>query len=147
MTMTLAVDPGTTSSGWCLFDGARVLDSGELENRAMLERIRDSDADVLALEMVESFGMAVGREVFETVRWIGRMQQCWRDPEAVRLVYRREVKLHLCQSPRAKDANIRQALIDKLGPVGVKKQPGPLYGVKSHAWSALGVAVTAAGLS
>jgi len=44
---------------------------------------------------------------------------------------------------KAKDANIRQALIDKLGPVGTKKSPGPLWGVKSHIWSALAVAVTA----
>ena len=63
------------------------------------------------------------------------------------LVYREDVKLHLCGSPRAKDANIRQALIDRWGgkaeAVGTVKKPGPLYGVKSHAWSALAVAVTA----
>lgn len=139
----LAIDPGTTESGWCLFDGATVLESGVTPNPTMLESISGSAADELAIEMVQSFGMAVGREVFETVRWIGRMQQAWRDPEAVRLVYRRDVKLFLCGSAKAKDPNIRQALIDRLGPVGVKKRPGPLYGVKSHAWSALAVAVTA----
>jgi hypothetical protein len=141
----LAIDPGTTESGWCLFDGSRVLASGVLPNAAMLARIaQDREADVLALEMVASYGMPVGREVFETCLWIGRMQQAWRDPEAVRLVYRREVKLLLCGSPRAKDANVRQALIDQLGPVGLKRAPGPLYGLKSHAWAALAVAVTAA---
>jgi hypothetical protein len=59
------------------------------------------------------------------------------------LVFRRDVKLHLCGSARAKDPNIRQALLDRFGPVGTKKAPGPLYGVKSHIWSALAVAVTA----
>jgi hypothetical protein len=93
--------------------------------------------------MVASYGMPVGREVFETCVWIGRFQQSWRYPEAVKLVYRRDVKLHLCGNSRAKDANIRQALIDKLGPVGTKSAPGPLYGVKSHAWAAVAVAVTA----
>lgn len=139
----LAVDPGTAESGWCLFDGSRVLESGVAGNPAMIERIGVSVADELVIEMVASYGMPVGREVFETVRWIGRMQQAWRDPDAVRLVYRGDVKLHLCGTPRAKDPNIRQALIDRLGPVGAKKCPGPLYGVKSHAWSALAVAVTA----
>jgi len=48
---------------------------------------------------------------------------------------------------RAKDANIRQALIDRYGPgkdkaIGQKKTPGPLYGFKSHEWAALAVAVT-----
>jgi len=97
---------------------------------------------VLAIEMFASMGMVVGREVFETCVWIGRYIECWRDPDAVRLVYRRDVKLHLCGQARAKDKNVSQALKDLLGPQGTKKAPGPTYGVSSHAWAALGVAVT-----
>lgn len=144
--MILAIDPGTTESGWCVFDGRSVLWSGVLENEALLSRVRTTLHDsyrMFAIEMVASYGMPVGREVFETCVWIGRFQQVWRDPEAVKLVYRRDVKLHLCGNSRAKDANIRQALIDKLGPVGTKAAPGPLYGVRSHAWAAVAVAVTA----
>lgn len=139
----LAIDPGTTESGYCLFDGGRVFESGVLSNIDMLTRVQQWPASHLAIEMIASYGMPVGREVFETVRWIGRFQQAWRDPEAVRFVYRQDVKLHLCKTPRAKDANVRQALIDLLGPQGTKKEPGPTYGIKSHAWAALGVAVTA----
>jgi hypothetical protein len=51
------------------------------------------------------------------------------------------VKLHLCNSPRAKDGNVRQALIDRVGPQGTKKGQGPTYGIKSHEWAALAVAV------
>jgi hypothetical protein len=129
-----------------VFDGRSVLWSGVLENEALLSRVRTTLHDsyrMFAIEMVASYGMPVGREVFETCVWIGRFQQVWRDPEAVKLVYRRDVKLHLCGNSRAKDANIRQALIDKLGPVGTKAAPGPLYGVRSHAWAAVAVAVTA----
>lgn len=139
----LAIDPGTTESGYCLFDGGRVFESGVLSNIDMLTRVQQWPAAHLAIEMIASYGMPVGHEVFETVRWIGRFQQAWRDPEAVRFVYRQDVKLHLCKTPRAKDANVRQALIDLLGPQGTKKEPGPTYGIKSHAWAALGVAVTA----
>jgi hypothetical protein len=151
--MILAIDPGTTESGYVYMDDGKVMASGVDTNERMLCRINLTPTpaigmiafDTLAIEMIASYGMAVGREVFETCVWIGRFQQAWwRDPEAVRLVYRRDVKLHLCGSPKAKDTNIRQALIDKLGPPGTKKQPGPTYGVKSHAWAALGVAVTAA---
>jgi hypothetical protein len=145
MPVTLAVDPGPLESGFVLFDGA-VRASGVLANAVMLERIRvfglTGKADDLVIEGVACYGMPVGAEVFETVVWIGRFQQAWRDPEAARLVYRQAVKLHLCGSARAKDTNIRQALIDRLGPVGLKKSPGPLYGVRGHAWSALAVAVT-----
>lgn len=144
--MILAIDPGTTQSGWCVYDpeGKGVLRSGVWGNKEMLDNIAPGMSATLAIEMVASYGMAVGREVFETVRWIGRFQQAWREPEAVRLIYRRDVKLHLCGSMRAKDTNVWQALIDKLGPVGTKAEPGPLYGVKSHARSAVAVAVTAA---
>ena len=141
--LILAIDPGTTESGWVRFDAGRVVASGVLPNQAMLDSVKNGHDTVLAIEMVAGYGMAVGREVFETVRWIGRFQQAWRDPESVRLVYRKDVKLHLCGSPRAKDPNVRQALIDLLGPQGKKANPGPTYGVSGHAWSALAVAVTA----
>lgn len=148
----LAIDPGTEQSGWCLYIGSRVVDSGVSDNAALLRNLVLKGADHLVLEMVASYGMPVGREVFETVRWIGRFQQAWLLPDQVEFAYRKDVKLHLCGSLRAKDSNIRQALLDrfprtgggKTPQVGTKAQPGPLYGVSSHAWSALAVAVYAA---
>ena len=142
----LAIDPGTSQSGFVVLDGGKVVASGVLPNHETLVLIADHHGD-LAIEMVASFGMAVGKEVFETVRWIGRMQQAFERPEAVQLVYRRDVKMHLCGSAKAKDANVRQAIIDRFGPgkdraIGKKATPGPLYGVTSHAWAALAVALT-----
>jgi hypothetical protein len=143
----LAIDPGTAKSAFVVFDGRRVLEGDILDNEALLARLKplygiDGVTSRMAVEMVESFGMAVGREVFETVWWVGRFCQAWVSAGDFARVTRREVKLHLCGSMRAKDANVRQALIDKLGPPGTKKQPGNTYGVRSHLWSALAVAVT-----
>lgn len=143
MTLVLAIDPGTTQSGVCLFTDGRVVESGVHENRAVRDIVRASTADMLAIEMVASYGMAVGKEVFETCVWIGRFAEKWRAPDDVLLVYRKDVKMFLCGNTRAKETNIRQALIDLLGAPGVKAHPGPTYGVRSHAWSALAVAVTA----
>jgi hypothetical protein len=98
-------------------------------------------ADVLAVEMIASYGMAVGASVFDTCIWIGRFVQAW-DPRPHALVYRRDVKLHLCGSARAKDANVRQALLDLYGDgtrqtaCGVKSKPGPLYGIKKDEYQA-----------
>lgn len=144
--MILAIDPGSTQSGWCLFDGRTVVDSGVHDNHDMLPWIRDGQgADVLALEFAESFGQKVWSQVFTTVRWTGRFQQCWRDPDAVQLVTRAQVKRHLCGARRAaNDTMVRQALIDAIGEPGTKSKPGPTYGVRTHAWAALAVAVTAA---
>lgn len=146
MSALLAIDPGTTHSGLVVFMGGRPKESAVVPNGEVLDWIRDWRCPV-ACEMIASYGMAVGKEVFETCLWIGRFIQA-AGPDRVRLVYRKDVKLHLCGSPRAKDANIRQALIDRYGgkaeAIGTVKKPGPLYGVKSHAWAALAVAVTAA---
>lgn len=146
MNAMLALDPGTTETGFCEYSEGRVTAAGVAPNSEILEKVAAWEHDTLAIEMIASYGMAVGKEVFETVRWIGRFQQAFHDPESVILVYRKDVKMHLCQTPRAKDPNIRQALIDRIGPQGTKKAPGPTFGVKSHAWAALAVAVTATDL-
>ena len=139
-----AIDPGTKQSGWVLCGPQGVIDSGVSDNHDVLRWVQaGQDADLLAIEMIAGMGMTVGQTTFETVRWIGRFQQAWRDPEAVKLVYRRDVKQTLCGNQQAKDKNIRQALLDLIGLPGTKNAPGPTYGVSSHAWSALAVAVTA----
>lgn len=143
--LTLAIDPGTTRSGWVVFDGTKVMDAGVDENAAVLARIGTQDADVLAVERFEARGMPVGDDSILTVLWTGRFQQAWRSPESVRLVKRSAVKLALCGSVRAKDPHVRQAVIDRLGAPGTKKAPGPTYGVSSHAWQALAVALVAQG--
>jgi hypothetical protein len=143
----LAVDPGTTHSGYVTLRPDNTISTAAvITNQDMLAAIEhwglsypQSD---LAIEMIASYGMPVGAEVFETVLWIGRMYQAYRGENAPMLVYRRDVKLHLCGNARAKDANVRQALIDLIGPHGTVRNPGPTYGIKSHMWSALGVAAT-----
>lgn len=150
-----AIDPGPTESGWVLLCDSRVVDSGVHPNHDVLQWVRSGQsADMLAIEMIAGMGMTVGQTTFDTVRWIGRFQQAWSHPEEVQLVLRRHVKLHLCGTQQAKDKNIRQALLDAFPPtgggatpqVGTKGKPGPLYGVSSHAWSALAVAITARNL-
>lgn len=142
----LAIDPGTTKSGLVLWSGFAA-QSGVLDNRQVIDLVGEWGAsgtgDHLAIEMIASYGMAVGKEVFETCRWIGRFQERWHAHTGLEaeLVYRKDIKMHLCGSPRAKDTNIRQALIDRYGKPGTKSNPGVLYGVKSHAWAALAVAI------
>ena len=137
----LALDPGPTETAFVLWDGHRVIEAAHWPNADIRQVLLGREYDLCACEMIASYGMAVGREVFETCVWIGRFVEIAYEP--VQLVYRKDVKLHLCHSPRAKDANVRQALIDRLGPQGTKKNPGPTYGMRSHLWAALAVAVYA----
>ena len=149
MASILAIDPGSELSGWVVYEcsSGTVLSAGIDCNIDLLDRIRreGGGCDQLVLEMIASYGMPVGREVFETCVWIGRFWEAFSG--SVGRVYRREVKLCVCKDPRAKDSNVRQALIDRYGPgrtaaIGTKKSPGPLYGFKRDMWAALGVAVT-----
>jgi len=149
----LAIDPGHTESAYLQYDtvSGRPLSWAKVPNEDLLTILYNLRADAMAIEMIQSFGMAVGAEVFRTVYWTGKFAQRWEDQTGhpVRLVYRTDVKLHLTHSRRSKDPNVRQALIDKFGPgkelaIGLKKSPGPLYGMAGDCWSALGVAVTAA---
>ena len=150
MALLLAVDPGPAVSGWVLFDldARAVLESGSADPTAHVVSMCEAGAspggrefDLVACEMIASYGMAVGKEVFETCLQIGRICHA-REMQAssVQLVTRMQVKSNLCHSAKAKDANVRQALIDRFGEVGTKKTPGPLFGVSVHAWAALGVA-------
>lgn len=147
-----AIDPGTTKSAWCMFDGERVVDCGIESNDEVLAIVQSIPVQEIAIEMIASYGMPVGKEVFETVLWVGRFFQVVQQRGITpRLVYRLQVKTHLCKSAKAKDANIRQAIIDKFPAsgggktpqVGTKNQPGPLFGVHADIWAALGVAIYA----
>lgn len=127
---------------------------------------------LLAIECIQHYGsgMPVGAEVFRTCFWIGRFieAEAWRGRYV--LITRPTIKAHLCGTATAKDPNVRQALIDKWGGDSVaiggvkcplchgkgwrgydhtpcpewKFPPGPLYGIATHSWAALAVAVTAA---
>lgn len=154
MTAILAIDPGTKQSGWVMLDSGRVRESGVAPNEFLLKHVHIIGGYVqaglhapvtLAVERFEARGMPIGDESVETMIWTGRFIQAWHKPAEVVLVKRSTVKLSLCGTARAKDPNVRQALIDRIGAPGTKKAPGPTYGVASHAWAALAVAVTAMG--
>ena len=144
----LAIDPGNEQSAYVVYDGMKLRMKGIAPNDEIIQILgtEPAVADILVIEQVACMGMAVGAEVFETVFWSGRFAGQWDmlDREWDRMK-RHEIKMHLCGSMRAKDANIRQALIDKFGgvnAVGKKHSPGPLYKVSKDIWAALALAVT-----
>ena len=143
-----AIDPGTKESALVVWDGEAILDKMILPNidiREYLTSIHVTNkigkSGCLVIEMIQNLGMpAVGKVIFETVLWVGRFYEQFPENNAHR-VYRIPVKLHHCHSARAKDANIRQALIDRFGPPGIKKDPGLTYKLNGQMWQACALAV------
>jgi hypothetical protein len=146
VTRILAIDPGSERSAWLhLVDGSPTWFGHEANDAVLASlHILPTLVDVVVVEQVESYGMAVGREVFETVWWAGRFTEAAQPTPVVQLP-RRAVKLAICHDSRARDANIRAALLDRFGgsaAKGTKRSPGPLYGIAGDVWSALAIAVT-----
>lgn len=153
----LAIDPGNIQSGYVVVehDGEeirRVLEAGKKGNNEllpMLERKLYGNGHDVAIEMIAGMGMTVGQEVFDTCVWIGRFWQTvlWQTGYGPTRIFRREEKLDLCGSLSAKDANIRQSLVDRYAPgqpnfgKGTKKDPGFFYGFSADMWAAMAVAV------
>lgn len=155
--MLLSIDPGPEISGWIITDNKplpTIFDFGVSETTALVKYIQNDKykCKQLAIEAIASYGMAVGASVFETCYKIGQIIQAFggADQTDCYKIYRKSVKLAICQTVKAKDNNIRQAILDmypatgggKVPQKGTMKQPGPLYGISSHTWSALAVAIT-----
>lgn len=147
----LAIDPGNIDSGFVIvdFSEVKVLDKGKVPNDEIFTVIEENKDCILAIEMIASYGMAVGKSVFDTCVWIGRFYQFAAEKGIkIEFVYRKDEKMTLCHSMKAKDTNIKQALIDIYAPntanngKGTKKEPGFFYGFKADIWQAMAIAHT-----
>ena len=144
----VGIDPGPLTSGLVVYEDGRVV---RAYKAATIEQVR---FEILALtgrfaaEVVVECTSAgpPSTSVVQTTEVVGRiLERC--DVALVRShsYYRREVLQALCCARKGnKDSLVRLACIelhggDKSAAVGTKKNPGPLYGVTSHAWQALGV--------
>jgi hypothetical protein len=146
----LAIDPGSTKSGVCMIHKNNYfpVNADKITNEDVLQIVPEQTCRVV-IEMVASYGMPVDVEVFETCVWIGRFIQHFEGCGCtVERIVRKDVKLHLCSTLRAKDSNVRQALIDRFAPgvnnygKGTKKQPGWFYGFSADVWQAYALGVT-----
>jgi hypothetical protein len=150
----LAIDPGCRESAYVVFETSSesVLHHGFISNEALLSAILTVawSVDLLAIESIEGFGMTAGQELFDTCFWSGRFCQASLQARSKGVfsidfarIGRKAIKLHQCGVTTAKDKDIREALIYRFGQPGKKANPGKLYGISGHCWSALAVAVYA----
>ena len=151
--MILAIDPGNIQSAYCVIDKTnyKPIEFGKIDNDELKEKMLNDlklyPIETMAIEMIASYGMPVGREVFDTCVWIGRFIETFKCANTY-YVYRKDEKMNLCGSMKAKDSNIRQALIDRFATFDFKNGKGTIkqkdffYGFSKDIWSAFAVGIT-----
>lgn len=156
----LSIDPGNIETGYAVINAnsKEPLCFGKVNNRLLEYKIRDDlfldpkgyplNIDLVVIELVRSYGMAVGQSVFDTCIQIGRFAVlCEQKKYAVDYIPRKEYVTEFCGSSRAKDGNVIQYLIDRFAPdtpnrgKGSKKEPGWFYGFKADVWQAYALGV------
>jgi hypothetical protein len=146
----LSVDPGPQFSAYSILDThkspPKIFQFQKIENNSLLSLLKQRAAlgtERLVVEQIKNFGMAMGDSTINTVLWSGRFVQIYEND--FDLIPRKTICSIICQNPRAKDTNIRQAIIDRFGgkekAIGNKKNPGPLHGVSGDVWSAIAIGI------
>ena len=151
-----AIDPGNVQSGYAVIEMPKfhLVTFGKVENGELLRLLERyngkclyDDPDVFVIEKIASYGMAVGKDVFDTCIWIGQFVHALKNQDTA-FVFRKDEKIMLCGSMKAKDSNIRQELINRYAKFdfkngkGTKKNPDTFYGVSKDVWAAIAVGVT-----
>jgi len=153
--IVLAVDPGSEQSAFVLYDAEKniIPTMGLKENEILVNilescEVHEKKHTHVVIEYPAPRGQPMYTQLVKTIWWIGRFEQAMGID--AHHMDRKDVKMTLCGSTRAKDANVRAALISrfkasgggKTPEIGTKSNPGPLYGVKKDIWAALAVAIT-----
>lgn len=152
----LAIDPGNEKSAYVvLTSDLRPITATKTENDIVSSHLRTMPVEWLknaCIEMIGHYGtgMPAGKSVFDTCVWIGRFTEIIYERAGVTpsRIMRSEEKMTLCGTMKAKDGNIRRALIDRFAKhdfkngKGTKKNPDWFYGFSADMWQAYAVAVT-----
>lgn len=156
MDYVLAVDAGSTQSGYCLVETAtyKPLEFGKIDNQELMDRIIDLSNNYsfhLAIEQFAFYGSKnpIGQTTIEAITWNGKyIRQAELLGIGYTFIFRKEEKMNLCKTMRCGDKQIKDALIKRFATFdfkrgkGTKKKPDWFYGFAADMWSAYAIGVT-----
>jgi hypothetical protein len=120
----------------------KIIDAGKDPNRRVNEHAYNYEVDAVCIETIQSYGMAVGRTVFETCIWIGRFQQTALNGCGIVHLYARPAIFRaVTGQSKGGDAALRQALLTRFGGDKKGEPMNVLKGGGSDKRSAFAVAV------
>jgi len=139
----IGVDPGPEETAFAIVSsGYELVMADRIGNDAFIRALKAAPLSHVAVESIQSYGMPVGRSVFDTCYMIGRVIQVCKDREVPFTLYPRpEYVRNLCGGSTTKDSVLRQALRLRFGEDA--KKGDPLYCLRggSDKRSAFAVAV------
>lgn len=149
----IAIDVGTAQTAYTVMNKEyRIIESDIVPNETLLDIIKQNRQDVktLVYEEFASYGMPIGKTTMESIKWNGRFIQHALHHGYCHIVpmLRKDVKMNLCQTMKAKDSNIRIALVDRYAThdfkngKGTKNNPDTLYGFRADMYSSLAIGTT-----
>ncbi|XHX80927.1 MAG: hypothetical protein RBJ76_13635 [Stenomitos frigidus ULC029] len=156
MTKILAIDPGSTLSGFVVWDGKTILaksdgtkeNKGKTTNGLLLSLLRSKDGfpgvtDVV-IEGITLYQRA-DMGLRDTIIWSGRFAEAWhfQSSKETAFINRADVKTYFLKGLSGTDKNdatMKMALIDRFGAPGTKDQQGVTFNLKYDQWQAFGLA-------
>ena len=140
----IGLDPGTKETGFVIVSVVGGVESlrrsGVIGNEEVIGLLKKHEDCHVVCEFFSNYGGSVGASTFGACAWAGRF---WQVRPDMRFVRRVEVRLSLLGKASGSDAAIRSEIYVRYGgrasTLGIKSNPGKLYGIYSHAMSAFAV--------
>lgn len=145
----LAIDPSYKGSTYILTEGIKPVEFGILDNNNRLLAYLDENQtkiDTVLIESMTSFGQIAGKDVYETLIWIGRFyQKALYLRYTTYLVNRKAIVTWHCGVAKGGDTGVRKSLIGKYAIHDYKSGKGTkgnrdfFYGFHADIWQAFAI--------
>lgn len=145
----LAIDPSYKGSTYILTEGIKPVEFEIVaDNNHLLAYLDENQTrfDKVLIESMSSYGQIVGRDVFDTLVWIGRIQQKAIDLRYDTIIYyRKAIVTWHCGIARGGDTGVRKSLIGKYATHDFKSGKGTknnrdfFYGFHADIWQAFAI--------
>ena len=132
----IAFDPGNEQTGWVvvLADNSKLLYKNKELNSECLKKLNiflnkeEFNIINVGIEYVSSYGMATNQTVLDTATFSGILAWIFRSRQIpCEFVFRKSVKMFLCGSVRAKDAEVNSRVREYVGEDNTQKNPNIWY--------------------
>ena len=130
----IAIDPGNEQTGWvvALKDNSKLIYKNKDNNTVLYKKIsyflKNENVIKVGIEYPSSYGMPVNQTLLDTCTIIGILIQiCLSNNIKVELIFRKSVKMFLCNSVRAKDAEVNSRVREYVGEDYTQKNPNEYY--------------------